>query len=233
MIQPSDASAFDAQDERAGSGVFGAFADGLQQLRIVGGDDHGDDERAKDIEDHETVDEAPRRFGDIPSRRFALPCSDGDEFRSQDEGETRADERCPKREEFPDSAEVGFGITFECAGGLLPVAETEAVVGGPAAEEEHGAEEDEREDGEDLDAGEPEFGFAVEGDGDGVEEEDREEEDGYPDCNGTIENLNEDRELGGQRLVGKGKTNTGLAQYSITTLAADISAATNMAYEYQ
>ena len=53
---------------------------------------------------------------------------------------------------------------------------------GSAAEEEDDAEDEEGAEGEDLEAADPEFGFAVVGDGDDVEEDDGEDDEAYPDC---------------------------------------------------
>lgn len=58
-------------------------------------------------------------------------------------------------------------------------------MGGTAAEEEDQAEDEETDEGEDFYAGEPEFGFAVVGDGEDVEGEDGEEEQGDPDYEGA------------------------------------------------
>lgn len=128
-----------------------------------------------------------------------------------------------------------MGVAFERAG-VLPVPEVEGGVGGAAAEEEDEAEDEEGEDGEDFEAGEPEFGFAVEADEKDVEGEDGEEEDGYPDCyrpgfmNCSIRYFSlKDLLKGG----GPANTYTGLTQYPMTILAAEISAATAIAYEYQ
>lgn len=114
MVQPFDARALDAKDERADIGVFDAFADGLEEGRVVGGDYDGDDEDAEDVEDDEAVDEAFGRPTDIPSRRLRLPSRNGDKFRSQHERESRSDETRPEGEEFPGGAEVWRRVAFEC-----------------------------------------------------------------------------------------------------------------------
>lgn len=156
MVETSDAGTLNTQHKGAGTSILRAFADRLQQFRIGGRDNHGNDEGAEDIEDHEAIDEPLARLRDVSSRRLALTRGNGDEFRSEHERETRSDETGPERQEFSRVSETGVGIAFEGTG-MLPVAETDTVVSGAATEEEDDAEDDETEDGEDLDGREPEF----------------------------------------------------------------------------
>lgn len=142
VAETGDAGALDAQDERAGACVFGAGADGLEEVWVVGGDSDGDDERAEDVEDDEAIDESFGRFRDIPSRCLALASGNRNKFRTQHERKARSDKGCPESENFADIAEAGFRIAFESAR-MLPVAEAEPVVVGAAAEEEDDAEDDE------------------------------------------------------------------------------------------
>lgn len=177
MVETLDARALDPQHEGAGASILSAPADRLQQVRIVGGDSHGDDQGAEDIEDHEAIDEPLARLRDVSSRRLALTCGDGDEFGSQHEGEAGSDQAGPERQESSHVSKTGVGIAFEGTR-MLPVAETETVVAGATTEEEDDAEDDEAEDSEDLDGGEPEFGFAVEAYDEDVKGKDGAEDDG-------------------------------------------------------
>ena len=143
----------------------------MEKIRIVGSDDDRHNQRTQDVEYDQAIDEASACLGDVASRGLALTGGNGDCFGRQDECETRADERGPEREELPHGPEAGLGVAVERAG-IFPVAEAESIVGGSAAEEEHDAEDDETQDGDDLDRGEPELGLAVYADRKDVENDD-------------------------------------------------------------
>ena len=78
MIESPDAGALYTQDERAGTGVFDAFIDSLEEVWIVGGDNDGNYKRAEGIENDQTIDESFGCFLDISSGRLSLASSNGD-----------------------------------------------------------------------------------------------------------------------------------------------------------
>ena len=208
VVETADAGSFDAEDEGGSGGRCAATGDSAQEVWVVGRDEDGDDEGAEDVEEYEAKNESSRGLWDVRARRLAFPGRQGDEFRSHDECETGSDERGPEGQESAQVPQMRFRVGFEGAavrGWQAPVSETQPVVVGPAAEEEDDAEDEEGAEGEDLEAADPEFGFAVVGDGDDVEEDDGEDDEAYPDCSWSKKFFSHSQLPAHTTVLGQGK----------------------------
>lgn len=140
MIQALYASPFDTYNEGTSACVLGAAAHCLQETRVVRGDDDRNNQRAKDVEDYQSVDETLARLRNVTSWCLAFTGGNGDGFWREYEGEARADERSPECEELPYSSQSGLRVAIECSR-ILPVAKTESIVIGSTTEEKHDAED--------------------------------------------------------------------------------------------
>ncbi|SPQ18434.1 b29f935e-0d0f-448a-93c7-e4b30d5efc30 [Thermothielavioides terrestris] len=174
VVQPADAGALDADDPRARVGV----GLGRQQVRVIRGHDGADDQGADAVEEREAGEEAAGGLGDVAAGGHRLAGGQTDEFRGRDEAEAGSDKRGPVGGEAPRRA--GPDVFLEGAR-VMPVMEPDRSAGGCAAGHDDDAHDHQAEDRDELDAGEPELGLAKDRDGEDVQQQNHEQDDGDPD----------------------------------------------------
>ena len=109
-------------------------------------------------------------------------------------GESGVDESGEETQEatFRSSGNVSLHRTR-----VLPVAESQAIVGGSSAKIDDESKEQQTHDRKNLDTGKAELGFSIYGDGENVQADDNNDQDGDPCCDvdilGTVPVLNDNR----------------------------------------
>ena len=136
MIQTSDTCSFDTDDKGTSTSIFGTTTHGLQEVRIIRGNDDRHNQGTQDIEDDQAIDKAPARPWDITSWSLAFTGSNGDGFWGEYERKARADKRSPESKELPRVPESGLWVAIECPR-ILPVAKAQSIMVGSTTEEEH------------------------------------------------------------------------------------------------
>lgn len=213
VVQHRDLGDANADDPRTG----GRVGLGGQQAGIRGGADGADHEGAKAVEDGKTPDEAPCGLGDVASRGDGLARRQGDELWGRDKCEASLDKGGPESEEV---ARLPADQVLLDRAVLLPVPEPGGVVVWCAAAHDDETDKNQTDDGDELDAREPELGLTKDLDGEDVESEVDAQNDGDPYSSGhgrgpVIQNDGTRRGLGGDKngvgvpvvpACGKGKT---------------------------
>lgn len=162
-----DTSSLDGNDKGRASGGLA----GVGELGGVGGADDRDGECSEDVEEENTVEDlADGRRDGLPGVA-CLTSGHADDL-GTDEAEGRVDENGPEAEELAEGA--GDVVVLDKGTGVLPVLEAEAALLADGTDVDEEREDDQTDDGEDLDACEPELGLSVSA---STEEVDRDDDD--------------------------------------------------------
>jgi hypothetical protein len=181
MREDPDAGGGHEDDERRLRGRAARAGDGREQVRILLGHAHADDEEREDVEEHDPVED--RADGRAHRHAGVLRLK-----RDRRERLHTTVREGSLREDGPEAKETGLGsleveeVVVERL--LLPVAEATAVVVRSSSKVDDEAEDDEAEEGDELERCEPEFELSeVLGTGD-VDEDDADEHnsDVYGKC---------------------------------------------------
>lgn len=151
-----------------------AIGEDIDEGWVVVRDQDTDGERANNEEETESPVDRLEGLLDVDAWALRLSGHHGDIFR------TNNAERCrPKtREEALKPAQIASGKIFCERTWLFPVAETESIALGVAANHSDESEGEEQEDQDDFASGKPEFGFTVELDSENVQESVEDDRDG-------------------------------------------------------
>lgn len=147
-----DAGGGRSDDERRGGGGSRVVLD----TRVVGRDEHADDEDREDVEDGDTREHALDGLGDRLAGVTRLGGGHGDRL-GAGEGEDGIDEHSPEAEE---AAPRALGDVGDERARVLPVAETDALDALDAAARRDEAEDDQADNEQDLDDGKAELDLA-------------------------------------------------------------------------
>lgn len=176
MVEAADSGILDGDDPGTGRGVAGAG----QEPGVGARDDGAEDQGRHTIEDTETPDESLGGLGNVASRGDGLAGSHGDELGASDESEAGLDEGGPVSQESAGGARRHVLVDGSGRVGV-PVAEADGIVAWAAAAHENNTENDETSNGDQLDTREPELGFTKDFDGDDVENQNDNQDEGDPE----------------------------------------------------
>ena len=143
MVQDWDSGVLDTNDEWRSRSVAGT----RKQVRSSGRNDAANNERTKDVEEHESVDESVCSFGNVAARGLGFASRDGDEFGRHDKGKGRTNHGVPKTAES--SGGASDDIFFK--GIMFPIPKSKTVMSRCAAKKDDNAENNETADCNDLD----------------------------------------------------------------------------------
>ena len=173
MVQATDAGNLDTDDPGTGAGVRGSG----KQVRVVRGNDAAYDQGADTIEDSQATQETAGGLGNVASRGDSLTGSKTDELGRGDEAESGADEGCPVRGKPAGGARCQ--ILLESSG-VVPIVESQPLMVRSASQHDDETNNDEPHDGDELDTGEPELGLAKDLDGNNIQDQVDNKDDGDP-----------------------------------------------------
>jgi hypothetical protein len=137
-------------------------------------------ERTQDIEENNTPKDTSDGLGDVPAWVSGLASSYSHHLDTS-VGESSVDKGVPKTSE---AASIASPDVLLHGTGVLPVAKTATVVVRTSAEVNNEGHDQETDNGDDLDTGEDELGFSINGDGEDIQANDDDEDDGDP-CSRT------------------------------------------------
>jgi len=123
---------------------------------VIGGAYQTEDEDTEDVEQKDTDPDTTNGNGDVLSRVLSF-CGGHPENLSPQEGESRADQYRPETSETAQRARNPLVLNERT--GVMPKAESEAVMGRSAAQINDETSDNEADDCDDLDRGEPELAF--------------------------------------------------------------------------
>ena len=172
-----DAGVLDTKHEWTGAGIGRA-----EQVRVIVWHDDSYDERRKSIKQCQTPNETLCSFWDVPTRIYRFSGCNGNELWRGDEREPGLDKRMPVAQEPPCPCMTMDQVVVERPW-MFPISKPKPVVVGSTAKKEHDAENDETNDGDELDAGEPELGLSEEGHSDDVQQQDNNQHHSDPHSN--------------------------------------------------
>jgi hypothetical protein len=179
--EDADAGGGHEDDERRLGGRAARAGDGREQVWVLLGHAHADDEEREDVEEHDPVEDGADGRAHRHARVLRLECDRRERLH------TTVRER-GLREDGPEAEEAGRGsgeveeVVVERL--LLPVAEATSVVVRASSKVDDETKDDEAEEGDELEGREPEFKLSeVLGTGD-VDEDDADEHnsDVYGKC---------------------------------------------------
>ena len=190
--QSRDPSSIDGNDPWGLSSTgFSVLASAEQSVVIVR-DQNTDRQGTEHIEEEDTPENTANSLGNVFARIFSLSRSNGDHFHTTI-GESSVDECGPETGETTGAASADVLLHRTR---ILPVSETKTVVGRPSAQIEDEGQKEQSHNGDDLDTSEDEFRFAVDLDGEDVETEDDDKNNGDPcadiDILGAVPELDDD-----------------------------------------
>lgn len=174
VIEVPDSSTLDTDDPGASIGV------GLGREQAVVGrrNEAPNNQGADSVENRQSSEKTASGLGDVASRRNRFTCSKSDKLRGGDETETASGKGGPEGEEF---AGISWcQVFFECAW-IFPVVKADPKPVRGTSQHDDKARDNEAHDGDELDAGKPEFRFSKDLDGNNVETDAHNEDDGNPD----------------------------------------------------
>lgn len=172
--QGGDTGVLDGNDE----GRFTDSATGSEVLG-VGGDNDTDDESTTEVEDQDSDKHLFDGSGDVSSRVLGLSGGNGNNL-GTNVGEGSLGQDGPETEELSEVT-LDTGVLDKRSGRSVPVFETNDLARRSTTGRDDDTEDDQTDNGEDLDGGEPEFGFTVGTGTEEVDKDDDEETDGDPD----------------------------------------------------
>lgn len=116
MVQDWDSGVLDTNDEWRSRSVAGT----RKQVRSSGRNDAANNERTKDVEEHESVDESVCSFGNVAARGLGFASRDGDEFGRHDKGKGRTNHGVPKPQNLPAEPVTIYSLKASCFQYLNP-----------------------------------------------------------------------------------------------------------------
>lgn len=167
-----DAGAVDGDDPRGGSGTSTT----VEKFVIVAGHGNTDSQGSKNVEEKDTPEDTADGLGDVLPWVLGLTSSNGDHLntsvreRSVDEG----------GEETEESSSISNANVLLHGARVLPVTETKTVMARGTTKIDNESDNEKTNNGHNLDASEDELGFTVYRDGENVQANDNNNDDGDP-----------------------------------------------------
>lgn len=150
----------------------------VEEIVVIVWNENTDSEGTENVEEEDTPEDTTNGLGDVLAWVLGLTSSDGDHLDttvregSLDKGGEKTKESTPIT-----SCNVGLHGTW-----VLPVTETNAITGWATTKIEDECKEDETDNCDQLDTGEDEFCFTIDGDSEDVQGHDENDDQGNPDC---------------------------------------------------
>lgn len=169
-------------DNEGGCGSPGLFGVGYEKCRVGSRDYETDNEYTADIEDQDSPEGPLDRDWDVLPGILGLANSNADKFGSH-VGEKSVDECRPETEEGSEALPVRnlfLKVFTQWAVRRIPVSETNPIVFRISSEINDDAHQDQCDQGDDLDAREPELQFPEHANAEEVNKEDEGDEDYHP-----------------------------------------------------
>lgn len=167
-----DTGVLDGNDPGGGLSTLGI---GVGELGVAGADADTDDKGTENVEEQDTPEDTANGLGDVLAWVGSLSGSNGDHLNTTVR-ESGVDEGRPETSE----ATGGTSTDVLLHSTLLPVSETATIVVGSATKHDDKTSDEQSEDGDDLNRGEDEFSFSVNGDSEDVQADDDDDDEGDP-----------------------------------------------------
>lgn len=196
-----------------------------QEVGIVVRNQNANGQGAQDIEEQNTPEDSLHSLGDVSARVFGLASGHGHHFHTTVR-EGGVDEGGPETEETALSTTRDIWLHGT---GVSPVLKTKAMLSRDTTTIDDESEDQQTDDGDDLDRGKDELGFAIDGDGENVETQDEDDDDRDPGCDvdmdSTMPILNDGRGSGDFGAQGNGTGVPVVPSHSKTHGVVDVSSA--------
>lgn len=157
-------------------GTGGTGFSGIDQVLVIRGDQDANSQGAQNIEEQNTPEDSLDGLGNVSAGIFGLTRGNSDHLHPTIR-ECGIDESGPETEETTSVTTCNIRLH---GARISPVVETKARLAWNTAEVDDEGEDEKADDGDDLDGGKDEFGFSIDGDGEDVETEDQNNDDGDP-----------------------------------------------------
>jgi hypothetical protein len=148
----------------------------LEKVRVVVRHKNTNRERAEDIEAEQAPENSAKRFGEIPPGVLSFASGNHDRFDAA-VGQSSNDQREEKAQKpsFGSPGHKGFHGTW-----VLPISKADTIMVWTPAEVEDKGQDQKPDQRDDFQAGKPELCFAIDRDGENVEEDEDDDEDRDP-----------------------------------------------------
>lgn len=191
-----DTSALNGDDPRRGGSTGSTAVDGAEKTLVVVRDQDTDGERTEDVEEENTPEDTLDGLGDVATGISGLTSSDGNHLNTAVR-ESSVDEG---GEETKEATSAAGGDVLGHGTRVLPVVEAKTTLGRTSAKVNAECHDQETDNGDDLDRGEQEFGFTIDGDGEDIQAHNEHKDNGDPgsdvDVDSTGPVLDNDRRGG-------------------------------------